>query len=112
MDGKNPAVLNNLAWFIAHDDPPQLDRALELTNKVISLFPTQKEFHESRGQIHALRNQWEEARQDLELATTVMPDHIELHRTLVKVYEALALPTMARVHREKVDLLEQANRAE
>lgn len=101
----DPGVLNNLAWFVAHRQPPDLDRAIELADRLIALVPRRVEFRETRGQIHALRKEWEKARIDLELAEKVLPDHPGLHRTLVQVYQALSLPGQAEVHQKKLDFL-------
>ena len=33
--GNAPIVVNNLAWFLAFRDPPELDRALQLINEAL-----------------------------------------------------------------------------
>lgn len=104
---RSPAALNNLAWMLAHQTPPRLDRARDLADKLVADFPRQIEFRETRGQIHALRKEWSQALVDLQLAEKVMPEHPGLHRTLTQVFQALGRPAEAETHQKILDRLGQ-----
>jgi len=44
-------AMNNLAWTLAHTDPPELDRALGLAEAALAAAPDHPEVLETRGQI-------------------------------------------------------------
>src|SRR5262249_27920009 len=56
-----PVVANNLAWVLAHSEPPELDRALELINTVLEQDPRNLAFRETRGQIYVKLGKWRDA---------------------------------------------------
>jgi tetratricopeptide (TPR) repeat protein len=104
-DVANPDILNNLAWYVAHQASPDLDRSLALANQLVRIAPKRLEFRETRGQIFMLRDQWQAARRDLEAAESVLADYPELHRALVRVYGKLGLPSKAATHQKILDRL-------
>jgi tetratricopeptide (TPR) repeat protein len=105
-----PWVLNNLAWVLAHREPPDYDRALELINAALKKLPRSPEFHDTRGQIFLKMSRWKEAATDLELALAAFPDRAELHRALAKVYDQLGDPDLARRHTAQAEADEQEAR--
>jgi len=107
----NPAAavaLNNLAWTLATQEPPQLDRAETLASQAVQLAPSNAQIRETRGQIYLKRERWKEALTDLE---AVLPLYARepalarqlphLHESLAKAYENLGNADMARRHREQ-----------
>lgn len=91
-------VLNDLAWTLAHAENPDLPRALNMINAVLSRSPDTANYRETRGQILAKMERWDDAREDLEAALPHMPGHRDLHRTLASVYGALNLQVLADKH--------------
>ncbi len=98
----NVEIVKTLAWYLAHDDPPQFDRALQLVSQLVELHPQQLEFLETRGQILALMNRDQEAIEDLRTALRVMPTHPPLIKTLASLYEKQGNTARATALREHV----------
>lgn len=93
-----PSVLNNLAWGIAHNETPDLERALQLVEQAhrMSQHP---EILETRGVILARKGEYARAVTDLEAALRAFPGRIRLHKELAHSYEQLGDPDMAARHR-------------
>ena len=87
------------AWSLAYSDPPQLEQALQLANRALERTPERAEFRETRGQILAKLERWEEAIADLEKALARMQDRDELRETLAQAYEAIGRVEIAAGHR-------------
>ncbi|MEL7265754.1 MAG: hypothetical protein AAFP69_13225, partial [Planctomycetota bacterium] len=104
----NPATLNNLAWYLATAEPPQLDEASRLAQRLVQRFPGRLEFRETKGQIALKQGDFETARVDLESAEGVMPDHLPLHKSLKIVYEKLDL---AEDLEKRIIIIDQMMRA-
>src|SRR5205823_4094587 len=68
LDPAGPVLANNLAWVLAHTNPPDLDRALAIINTVIERQPKDARFRETRGQVLAKIGRWHEAITDLQAA--------------------------------------------
>src|SRR5262249_43935463 len=54
-------VANNLAWLLAHAEPPELERALGLIDAVVQRNPGNPRFRDTRGQILLKLNRVREA---------------------------------------------------
>jgi tetratricopeptide (TPR) repeat protein len=91
-------VVNNLAWALAHVDPPDLPQALHLIDSALARWPQHPSFRETRGQILARQGRWREALADLEAVLPHLSKNAELHATLAKVYQELGLPDLAQEH--------------
>ena len=89
---------NNLAWHLAHSDPPQLEQALTLIDHLATQWPDVAHFRDTRGQILAKLGKWEEAITDLQAALPAMRDNPDIHRTLSEAYQQLGLEELAREH--------------
>ena len=98
LNPRLPALLNNLAWALAHCDPPELERALAVASSAVELAPTNPHVRETRGQIFTRLAKWEEARADLELALPQVRSHQRLHETLAEVYRQLGDQEMSEKH--------------
>ncbi len=96
------AAANNLAWLLAHVQPPDLPRALTLANQVLESWPDRPTFRGTRGMILAKMQRWKEALPDLEAALKSDPDGVDLHRVLAETYDQLGDKEMAAEHRRKV----------
>ncbi|MBX3441669.1 MAG: tetratricopeptide repeat protein [Planctomyces sp.] len=95
-----PIVANNLAWFLAHRDPPDLERALALIEPVVAKFPEDVRFLDTRGHVLAKMGQHREAIQDLEKALKVYSGVSESHAALAECYAALGHAELAARHEQ------------
>jgi len=97
-----PSVANNLAWALAHRDPPQLDRALKLADAAVQLAPRNAQIRETRGAIHIKLKNWKDAITDLETALPGLPSKTQnkVHADLALAYENLGDRVLASKHRE------------
>lgn len=95
-----PIVVNNLAWFLAFRDPPDLDRALHLIDEALARAPEDPRFLDTRGQIYTKQKRWDEAIADLERALAVEAPAAETHLALADCYEAKGLKDLAGRHRQ------------
>lgn len=91
-------VANNLAWTLAHSDPPNLPRALEVIDSVLKQAPNVLRFRDTRGHILARMGRWKEALVDLEAALPALEDKQNSHRMLAKAYAELGNKEMAAEH--------------
>jgi tetratricopeptide (TPR) repeat protein len=80
-----PRLLNNMAWTMANTPPERLSISLNLINEAISQAPDQIRFLDTRGQILAKLERWEEAMRDLKKAATVLPDNKDLQEAMARV---------------------------
>ena len=79
-------IMNNLACYLSHDQPPQTKQALEIADEMIEAFPGRLELRETRGQIRAIAGMVAPAIEDLEVARKALPNHQPLLETLEKLY--------------------------
>jgi predicted Zn-dependent protease len=104
LDPSAPALANNLAWVLAHSDPPELDRALNIMNTLIERQPQDPRFRETRGQILARKGKWTEAITDLQAALPSQVNDRALHKTLAEAYRRTGNEEMATQHQKLADL--------
>ncbi|MFT5302548.1 MAG: putative Zn-dependent protease, partial [Mariniblastus sp.] len=100
MDNKMVVVLNNLAWYIAHDEVPDLPRALELIELAVSQNPDEIRLRSTYGTVLMKLGRDQEAARELELSLTGVMNRKEVHRKLAILYENLGSSEMASIHRE------------
>jgi tetratricopeptide (TPR) repeat protein len=102
LSPNTPTVVNNLAWVLANADPPDLTRALQLSNFAIERAPKEPSFRDTRGRVLARLGRWKEALPDLEAALSGHADNAELHAVLADAYERQDPPDpdMAAKHRQ------------
>jgi len=95
LDPRMADAANNLAYVLAHSDPPDLQSALELIND-----PNNPEYRDTRGKILARLRRWKDALADLEFALKFRPADPELHIALAEVYDNLGMKHIADNHRQ------------
>jgi tetratricopeptide (TPR) repeat protein len=91
-------VKNNLAWFLAFQESPDLDRALFLINDVLDRAPTDPRFLDTRGQIYTKLLRWDEAIVDLERALEQTESDPQTHAALAICYDAKGYSDIAERH--------------
>lgn len=107
LNSRIPAVLNNLAWVLSRRSPPQKDEAIKLLDNAIVLLPSHPEIRETRGQLLAEQEKWEDAITDLEYALNYYKDRPKIHDTLGKCYGELGDAEMSRIHKKKAVALQE-----
>ncbi len=101
---------NNLAWMLIHDEKsPDVDRALEMIDKIIAKYPNFPNFHGTRGEARTKKKQYKEALPDLQKALAAQPDDLTLNQSIAECYEALGDRGLAEIHRKKVADLKEKN---
>lgn len=94
-------VTNNLAWFLAlHKDPPELERALELISNVLKRAPNDPRYLDTRGQIYAKLERWDDAIADLERALQQGLSGADTHAALAVCYGAKGLQDLEQRHQQ------------
>ena len=96
-------VLNNLAWVLADQDPPQLERALELAKQAVENSPRDGRYHDTLGTIYLKLGQNKDAAAEFELAMPSVENKIAVHKKLVTVYTNLGMPEQAKIHEDKIE---------
>jgi tetratricopeptide (TPR) repeat protein len=100
-----PEVLNNLAWGLAHQDQPDLERALEVA-KAAQRLSKGPETYDTLGTILMKLGRPREALVQLETALRLLPGRPALHHKLADVYQQLGNDDLAEEHRRLAEKLE------
>jgi uncharacterized protein HemY len=91
---------NNLAWVLAHQEHPDLPRALEIASKAIDDAPSASPtLLGTRGEIYGQLENWRAARRDLEATVPALNGRPTFHALLAEVYDHLDEPTLAKQQR-------------
>lgn len=96
-------VKNNLAWLLTERSPPDLDRALALSQSAVESAPAIATYHDTLGSILLLRRDYPAAVTELERALGGMPPNqrYKVHRKLAQSYEALGNAELASMHSKR-----------
>ena len=94
-----PVTLNNLAYYLARNDPNKLPSALQLADQAIKLKPDIPQFYDTRGVIHLRLENWTQAISDLERALRENVDNkLVIRESLAKAYAAIGDEELAQIH--------------
>ena len=96
-------VVNNLAWVLAHQDPPKLERALELAKQAVKSSPEDGRYRDTLGTVYLKLEQYTDAAAELELALAGAEDEIAVRKKLVTVYTKLNMLEQAKLQEEKIE---------
>ncbi|QDS86560.1 Tetratricopeptide repeat protein [Rosistilla ulvae] len=108
-DPNLPTLLNNMAWLVARQDPPDLETALGYANKAIGLVGNNREIamrvRDTRGHILVKMERWQAAIDDLETALPQLSDRakINTHKALTKAYRVLGQNDAATAHQRQAE---------
>ena len=92
------SLMNNLAWAMAHQDSPDLPRALELATEAVTSageHPIQLEYLATRGTLHRLSSKWTDSIADLEKVLSHLPHRVQLKAQLAESYTQVGQPELA-----------------
>jgi len=101
-------ALNNLAMMYTQLTPPKLSEAMGLIDRAIEAAPNVGEFYDSKGDIHALQKQKEEAIASYLLALGSSPQRVETREKLIAIYEETGGKEEAEVERGRLDQVRKA----
>ncbi len=96
---------NNLAWMLATQDKPDLERADALIREALKLSPSNISYLDTLTEVLVKQSQWRDALVVLEklYPRSVPRQRKDLHRRLAMVYENLGQPELAKLHREQAE---------
>ncbi len=110
LDQTFALAANNLAWMLIHDEKsPDVDRGLEMIDKIIVKYQNFPSFHGTRGEGLTKKKKYKEALPDLQKALAAQSDDLTLHESIAECYEALGDRGLAEIHRKKVAELKEKN---
>lgn len=103
LDGNLTDVVNNFAWLIAHNDPPDLNRALQLIDTALTKRPADYRYRDTRGTILMKLERWDNALNEFESILPQVPpgERPVIHEKLAEIYKALGRDEIARQHRDQ-----------
>ena len=96
-------VVNNLAWILAYQDPPKLDRALELAKQAVKANPKDGRYHDTLGTVYLKLEQYKDAAAEFELALSGVEDKIAVRKKLIEAYTNLNMPKQVKVQEEMIE---------
>jgi tetratricopeptide (TPR) repeat protein len=97
LNADSPWILNNLAWGLAHRDPPEFSRALQLTDAAIQLLD-HPNFHGTRAVVLAALGRLGDAIVELEMVLRQHPDPAWVHDRLAELYDQTNQKEIAQLH--------------
>ena len=105
LDPRFTVIANNLAWFLAHSDPPDLDRAYELASDIVRRIPTDGRYRDTLATILMKQDKLNEAITEFEKALPTVKDKEKspIHEKLATLYIKLGKMNLARLHREQAE---------
>ncbi|HEX5272492.1 MAG TPA: tetratricopeptide repeat protein [Gemmataceae bacterium] len=94
-------VANNMAWMLAHEEKPDLPRALALVEAALDRAPDRPYLRDTRGYILLKMGRPKDALADLQAAQAALGNDRERHQALAEAYERLGEPELAAEHRRR-----------
>jgi tetratricopeptide (TPR) repeat protein len=92
-----PALFNNLAWDLAHQDKPNLELALSFAEVAVHLWE-HPEFRDTLGTVLAKLGRAQDAVEHLEIALQELPPRADIHDKLGDLYQQLGDEDAAAEH--------------
>lgn len=100
LDDRLAVVGNNLAWLLAHRDPPQLDQALSLIDSVVKKRPDDARFRDTLATILMKQGKLEASLVEFEKALPSIRNKRPLHSKLSEIYSKLGNKELADLHKK------------
>jgi tetratricopeptide (TPR) repeat protein len=98
LDDRLAVVGNNLAWLLAHRDPPELEQASNLIKGVVSKRPNDARFRDTFATILMKQGQLEDALVEFEKTLPLIRNKKPLHKKMAEIYSKLGNPELAKLH--------------
>jgi tetratricopeptide (TPR) repeat protein len=102
LDNDFVIIINNLAWILAQEESPDLERALELAETAVSRVPESPRFRDTLGTVLVKLGRHKEAISELQLALSGVPDTAPVHKKLAFCYKSIGMNDLAEMHLEKI----------
>lgn len=101
LDAKFLVIANNLAWLLAHNENPELDRAYELIKGVVERRPDDARFRDTLASVLMKLGNTDEALTEFERALPGVQDKKSIHEKLAVLYDQAGKKNLAELHRKK-----------
>ena len=101
LDAKFLVIANNLAWLLAHNENPELDRAYELIKGVVERRPDDARFRDTLASVLMKLGKTDEALTEFERALPGVQDKKSIHEKLAVLYDQAGKKNLAELHRKK-----------
>ncbi|MDG1512475.1 MAG: hypothetical protein P8R31_12315, partial [Mariniblastus sp.] len=88
----------NLAWMLAHSEPPDFDRALELATAAVNRVPKDAQCRDTLGTILMKLGRNKEAISHLEIALKGAANKQAVHQKLSATYKSLGMDELSQIH--------------
>ncbi|GAB5402261.1 MAG: hypothetical protein Aurels2KO_04920 [Aureliella sp.] len=102
-ENQTPGTLNNLAHAMLQEKSPDLNKALQLSNRAVKAIPGHAYLRETRGQILFRMERYREAASDLELGMYAAELREGIRPLLVRCYQELDMPEAAELMQKAID---------
>jgi tetratricopeptide (TPR) repeat protein len=96
-------IINNLAWILAHNEDPDLERALNLAKTAVERAPQNPRYRDTLGTVLLKLQLHQEAISELQLALKGTPDTNLVHKKLAICYKSLGMEDLALMHLRKTN---------
>ena len=96
-------VANNLAWILAHADPPELDRAYSIAAKVVEKSPQDGRFRDTLATILMKQEKLPVALTEFQKALATADNRKEIHQKMASIYRQLDKAELAKHHQEQAN---------
>jgi tetratricopeptide (TPR) repeat protein len=101
LDAKFLVIANNLAWLLAHNENPELERAYELIKGVVERRPEDARFRDTLASVLMKLGKTDEALTEFERALPGVQDKKSIHEKLAVLYDQVGKKNLAELHRKK-----------
>jgi tetratricopeptide (TPR) repeat protein len=98
LDNRSVAVANNLAWKLAHQKEPDLDKALELAKQAVEESSANSDYLDTYATVLLLRQEYELAIPQFQKAIGKNREKYLIHKKLAQCYRAIGRPELAKIH--------------
>jgi tetratricopeptide (TPR) repeat protein len=95
-------IINNLAWILAQEESPDLERALVLAETAVGRVPESPRFRDTLGTVLVKLGRHKDAISELQLALRGVPDTAPVHEKLAFCYKSIGLNDLAKMHLRKI----------
>ena len=95
------AVVNNLAWLLAHDQQPDLDQAFKLAEMAVRQSPNQGRLRDTLATVLMKQGHYKKALVEFQKALPTIQNKSPVHSKMARIYDQLDQPELATLHRNR-----------
>ena len=95
------AVVNNLAWLLAHDREPDLEQAFKLAGMAVRRNPNEGRLRDTLATVLMKQGRYQKALVEFQKALPTIPDKSPVHSKMAEIYDLLDQPQLAALHRNR-----------